>query len=184
MEISDHELMQRIKDKDMLAFDCLVKRWEHRLFNIVYKITYDYEITRDICQDVFLQVYKSAKKYRPLAQFETWLYRIALNHSINELKKQKRYQTHSLTDELDNEKNLLDPEPLPDEIAQQNEVSECVKNALVQLPTELRIVVILRHFEGLKFQQIAEIINCPLGTVKSRMYSALDQLRVKLKHIL
>lgn len=185
MEISDQELMQRIKDGDMLAFDCLVHRWEHRLFNIVFKITNDYEITRDICQEVFLQVYQSAKKYRPLAQFETWLYRIAVNRSINELKKQKRYQSNlSISSSSDEENSFPDSSPQPDEIIQQNEVSECIQNALAKLPTDLRIIVILKHYEGLKFQQIAEIVNCPLGTVKSRMYTALDHLRVTLKHIL
>jgi RNA polymerase sigma-70 factor (ECF subfamily) len=188
MEISDHELMQKIKDGNIPAFDTLVKRWEHRLYNVVYKIIGDPETTRDICQDVFLQVYQSSKKYRPYAQFETWFYRIAINRSINELKKRKRHQTYSLTGDYDGEKDsfedeLLDPEPQPDEIAQQNEISSCIQNALENIPTEQRIVVILRHYEGLKFQQIADILNCPLGTVKSRMYLAMDQLKTMLKHI-
>ena len=188
MDFSDHELMQKIRDGNIPAFDTLVKRWEHRLYNVVYKIIGDPETTRDICQDVFLQVYQSSRKYRPYAQFETWLYRIAINRSINELKKRKRYQTYSLTDDYEDEKkpfdDLIDPEPQPDEIAQQNEINSCVQNALENIPTEQRIIVILRHYEGLKFQQIAEILNCPLGTVKSRMYLAMDQLRLMLKHII
>lgn len=187
MEISDHELMRRVKDGDTPAFDVLVRKWEHRLYNVVYKIICDIETTRDICQEVFLQVYKSAKKYNPTAQFETWLYRIAINSSINELRKQKRYQTYSLDNQDETQISLddimTDPNPKPDDIVQQNEMASCIQNALAKLPTEQRIVVTLRHYEGLKYQQIAEILNCPLGTVKSRMYSAIEQLRTLLKHI-
>jgi RNA polymerase sigma-70 factor (ECF subfamily) len=186
MEITDHELMRKIKEGDMPAFDTLVRRWEHRLYNVVCKILSDPETTRDVCQEIFLKIYQTAKKYRPIGQFETWLYRIAVNHSINELKKRKRHQTYSLTHDYENEigDELLDPEPQPDEIAQQNEINSYIQDALKNLSTDQRIVVILRHYEGLKFQQIAEILNCPLGTVKSRIYSAMDQLKMMLKHII
>jgi len=187
MEISDHELMRRIKDGDVPAFDVLVRRWEHRLYNVVYKIIYDIETTRDLCQEIFLQVYKSAKKYKPTAQFETWLYRIAINSSINELRKQKRYQMYSLDNQDDAQISLddimIDRNLKPDEIVQQDEMALCIQNAIAKLPADQRIVVTLRHYEGLKYQQIAEILNCPLGTVKSRMYSAIEQLRTLLKHI-
>lgn len=188
MEISDHELMQRIKNEDITAFDILVKRWEHKLFNVVYKVIFDIETTRDICQEVFLQVYKSAKKYNPSGQFEQWLYRIAINRCINELRKGnhcKAYSLHEIDDDmqLPYEDNLIDPKPKPDEAIQQDEVISFVQNALKNLPPDQRIIVVLRHYEGLKFQQIAEILNCPLGTVKSRMRSALDKLRIMLKHL-
>jgi RNA polymerase sigma-70 factor (ECF subfamily) len=189
MEITDHELMRKIKDGDMPAFDTLVRRWEHRLYNVVCKILSDPETTRDVCQDIFLKIYQTAKKYRPVGQFKMWLYRIAVNQSINELKKRKRHQTYSLAHDDEDEKgtfgdDLIDPEPQPDEIAQQNEINSCIQDALKNLPTDQRIIVILRHYEGLKFQQIAEILNCPLGTVKSRIYSAMDQLKMMLKHII
>jgi len=189
MQPSNDELMQRVKDGDMSAFDIIVRRWEYRLFNLVYKMVGDPETTKDTCQEVFLQVYRAAKRYKPLNQFDTWIYRIAVNCSINKLKKMERHRTFPLTmlfERKDGKRQNLadtlpDPEPRPDEVAQQNEVAEHVRKALSRLPYEQRVVIILRHYEGLKFQQIASILNCPIGTVKSRMYYGLDQLRTMLR---
>jgi RNA polymerase sigma-70 factor (ECF subfamily) len=173
----------------MRAFDVLVRRWEHRLFNLIYKIIGDYETTKDVRQEVFLRVYQAAKRYRPISQFSTWLYRIAVNCSINELKKLKRRRMFPLTMPYEDkdgtqqslEDILIDAKPQPDEIIQRNEINECIQNALDCLPDEQRIVIILRHYEGMKFQQIASILDCPLGTVKSRMRYGLEQLRTILK---
>ena len=186
MQSSDEELMQNIKNGDMEAFDILVRRWENRLFNVIYRITGDFETSRDIRQEVFLRVYQSAKGYRSDGHFSTWLYRIAINCSINELRKRKRRQTIPLNMPESGEgqtvqSELLDDSPGPEEVIQQNELSEHIRYALRCLPDEQRVVIVLRHYEGLKFQQIASVLNCPLGTVKSRMHHGLEQLRSKLK---
>jgi RNA polymerase sigma-70 factor (ECF subfamily) len=188
MQLGDEELMQKVKKGDMRAFDVLVRRWEHRLFNLIYKIIGDYEIAKDVRQEVFLRVYQAAKRYRS-GKFSMWLYRIATNCSINELKKLKRHRFFPLTishEDRNGEKHslesiLIDPKPQPDEVIQRNEIAECIQNALNRLPDEQRIVIILRHYEGLKFRQIASILDCPLGTVKSRMRYGLEQLRTMLK---
>jgi RNA polymerase sigma-70 factor (ECF subfamily) len=189
MQLSDEVLMQKVKEGDMRAFDVLVRRWEHRLFNLIYKIIGDYETTKDVRQEVFLRVYQAARRYRPISQFSTWLYRIAINCSINELKKLKRRRMFPLTMPYEDKDGtqqslaniLIDAKPQPDEIIQRNEINECIQNALDRLPDEQRIVIILRHYEGMKFQQIASILDCPLGTVKSRMRYGLEQLRTMLK---
>jgi RNA polymerase sigma-70 factor (ECF subfamily) len=186
MQPGDEELMQKVKKGDVEAFDILVRRWENRLFNVIYRITGDFETSRDIRQEVFLRVYQSAKGYRSGGHFSTWLYRIAINCGINELRKRKRRQTLSLSaSEFGEEETfqdaLLDSSPGPDEIIQQSEMDEQVRAALNRLPDEQRVVIVLRHYEGLKFHQIASILNCPLGTVKSRMHHGLEQLRAKLK---
>ncbi len=186
MQPGDEELMQKIKKGDVEVFDILVRRWENRLFNVIYRITGDFETSRDIRQEVFLRVYQSAKGYRSDGHFSTWLYRIAINCSINELRKRKRRQTIPLNMPESGEgqtvqSELLDDSPGPEEVIQQNELSEHIRDALRCLPDEQRVVIVLRHYEGLKFQQIASILNCPLGTVKSRMHHGLEQLRSKLK---
>lgn len=189
MQLGDEELMQKVKDGDMRAFDVLVRRWEHRLFNLVYKIVGDYEIAKDVRQEVFLRVYQASRRYRPVGKFSMWLYRIATNCSINELKKLKRHRFFPLTMSYEDKEGeqhslesiLTDPKPQPDEIIQQSEIAECIRNALNRLPDEQRIVIILRHYEGLKFQEISSILDCPLGTVKSRMRYGLEQLRMILR---
>jgi len=191
MQPGDEELMQKTKEGDMRAFDVLVRRWEHRLFNLIYRITGDFEAAKDIRQEVFLRVYKAAKRYRPQSQFKAWLYRIAVNCSINELRKRERRRTIPLMmthknddmEEYSFENALPDPNPGPDDVAQQKEMAEHIQNALRRLPHEQRVVVILRHYEGLKFRQIASLLDCPIGTVKSRMRQGLEQLRVKLRYL-
>ena len=191
MQLDDGELMQKIMEGDMRAFDVLVRRWEHQLFNLIYRIVGDFETSKDIRQEVLMRVYQAAKRYRPRSQFKAWLYRIAVNCSINELRKRERSQMIPLTMLYQNRNGeqqpfasiLPDPNPGPDELIQQNEIAECIWDALRRLPDEQRIVVVLRHYEGMKFQQIASLLNCPLGTVKSRMHHGLERLRVMLKNI-
>ena len=191
MQPGDEELMQKVKNGDMDAFDILVRRWEHRLFNVIYKITGDFEASRDIRQEVLLRVYQSAWRYRPHGQFKTWLYRIAVNCSINELRRRQRRRMLPLTTyhrSEDGEEQMLqnmlpDSNPGPEEIMEQREMNEQIHRALDRLPAEQRAVIVLKHYEGLKFRQIASILNCPPGTVKSRMRRGLEQLRMMLKHI-
>jgi RNA polymerase sigma-70 factor (ECF subfamily) len=191
MQLGDGELMRKVKEGDMNAFDVLVRRWEHQLFNVIYKIIGDFQTAEDVRQEVLLRVYKAARRYRPQSQFKTWLYRIAINCSINELRKRERRRTlplamsyeHNDGREQPLESILPDPNPQPDEIVQQDEIAEHIQDALRRLPDERRIVIVLRHYEGLKFSEIASMLDCPLGTVKSRMRHGLEQLRVMLKHL-
>ena len=189
MQLGDEKLMQRVKRGDMRAFDVLVRRWEDRLFNLIYKIIGDFETAKDVRQEVLLRVYQSAGRYRHHSQFRAWLYRIAINCSINELRRRERRSALSLdasyqhNDEHEQplENILADPNPGPDEMIQQREIAKHIQNALRRLSNEQRIVIVLRHYEGLKFQQIASVLGCPIGTVKSRMHNGLERLRMMLK---
>lgn len=191
MKPGDEILMQRIKKGDMVAFDVLVRRWEHLLFNLIYKIIGDFETSKDVRQEVFLRVYQAAKRYRPESQFKTWVYRIAINCSISEMRKMKRRRTLPLDMSYNQENEaqktledtLVNPGLQPDEVAQQNEVAQYIRDAIRRLPDEQRVVIVLRHYEGLKFHEIASILNCPLGTVKSRMRHGLERLRGMLKNV-
>ena len=184
MEPGDDELMQEVKKGDIRAFDLLVRRWEHRLFSLIYRIIGDFETAEDIRQEVFIQVHQAARRYQSINHFKTWLYRVAINRSINELKKRERRRTFPLAilhGHKDGKQQLMenilpDPGPQPDEMIQRNETADRIRGALCRLPDEQRIVIVLRHFDGLKFRQIASILDCPLGTVKSRVRLGLEQL--------
>lgn len=192
MQTDDDELMQRIKKGDMQAFDELALKWEHKLLNLVFKIVGDLEIAKDVRQEVFLRVFQKAKQYKSAGFFSTWLYRIAVNCSIDELKKRKRHKSVSLETQSNYDdadcgsfaETLLDSKPTPYEVAEQNEIADYVRNALSRLSNDQRVVIVLKHYEGLKFREIASILGCPVGTVKSRMYFGLDQLRQILKPFL
>lgn len=187
MRFSDEELMLQIKDGDTSAFDVMVRRWEHGLINFVFRIVGDVETAKDICQEVFLKVYQKARQYRAQSSFKTWLYRIATNCSINELKKRKRHGEVSLAmlyeENQQLEAELLDPNPQPDEIIHQNDVAKHVQTALSRLPHKQRVVIILKLYEGMNFEQIASTLGCPVSTIKSRMYCGLEQLRTMLRHL-
>lgn len=179
------ELMQRVKDGDMLAFDILVRKWQRQLFDFVYRIVGDFEIARDVCQEVFLRVYQYSGRYQPRNQFKTWIYRIAINCSMNELRKWKLrwalplkalYQLKGKERQII-EDTFTDPRPQPDEEIQMVEVSRYVQDALRRLPDKQRIVIILRHYEELKFHEIASILDCPLSTVKTQMRRGLNRLK-------
>ncbi len=189
MQPGDEKLMQGIKKGDMRAFDVLVRRWEDQLFDLIYRIIGDFEVTKDIRQEVLLRVYQAARRYRPHNQFKAWLYRIAVNCSINELRRRERHSVLSLDvsyqdndgQEQPLESVLAHPNPQPDEMVQQSEVAEHIQNALRRLSDKQRIVIVLRHYEGLKFHQIASVLDCPIGTVKSRMRHGLERLRMMLR---
>jgi len=185
MRPSDEDLMLLFKSGDQNAFNVLVRRWETPLLNLCNRFLQDIEKAKDIRQEVFLRVYKAAKRYKPSAKFSTWLYRITLNCCLDELRNEKKKNRIPLeTDYEDNtgkrwllEETLIDRSDLPDEIAEKNEITQIVKCAIAQLPDEQRAVVIMRHYEGLKFKEIAEIMDCPESTVKSRMYYGMEHLR-------
>ena len=187
MQFSDEELMQQAKEGNSRAFDVLVRKWEHRVFNLIYRIVGDFETAEDIRQEVFIRIYKSAKQYRPRGQFKTWLYRIAVNCSINEVRKRERRQTLPLSISHDDgeqqklEDVIPDHNPGPDEVIQCNEIAEHIQGALLRLSNEQRAVIVMKHYEGLKFREIASVLDCPLGTVKSRMHQGLEQMRIMLR---
>lgn len=191
MALSDEELMLKIKDGDLGAFNILMKRWESDLLKFVNHIIGDFETTKDICQDVFLKVYQTAKHYRHQSLFRNWLYRIAVNCSIDELRKHKRRQEIPLISSSEyrdsanqvKDIDLPDPNPQPDEIVHENDNAKHVQNALERLPYKQRIVIVMKLYDDMKFEEIAAILDCPISTVKSRMYEGLEKMRNMLKHL-
>jgi len=185
MQPSDEDLMLRFKDGDQNAFNVLARRWEKPLLNLCYRFLQDIEKAKDVRQEVFLRVYKAAKRYKPSAKFSTWVYRIATNRCLDELRNEKRRNEIALETPYQDkagrmwllEETLADKSTLPDKIAERNEIAQIVRQAIAQLPDQQRAVVIMRHYEGLKFKEIAEIMGCPESTVKSRMFYGMEHLR-------
>ena len=181
MAKSDEALMLQLQAGDLHSFDILVKRWEKRLLNYCYRMVNDITLAEDLRQEVFLRIYRSAKTYRPTAQFSTWLYRIATNLCLDTLAKQQHRKEISMDAYLESESEgfddrLIDPSDAPEAIVVKKEVESRVRSALACLPEDLRVVVALRHYNGMKFHEIAEIVERPVSTVKSRMAAGMERL--------
>ena len=181
MAKSDEALMLQLQAGDLRSFDTLVKRWEKPLLNYCYRMVNDIALAEDLRQEVFLRIYRSAKKYRATAQFSTWMYRIATNLCLDTLVKQKYRKEIPMTSYLESEsegldERLIDPSDAPDAAVVKKETERHVRSALVRLPEDQRVVVIMRHYNGMKFREIAEILECPISTVKSRMAAGMTRL--------
>jgi RNA polymerase sigma-70 factor (ECF subfamily) len=180
---SDEQLVWRMQEQDdSAAFGELVQRWEQPIRRLCERMTGDSHKAQDLAQDVFARVFARRMEFRPDGKFSTFLWRVALNHCYDELRRRQRRGEFSL-DELLAEDAVALPgeEPSPADHMEERERGEAVRAVLQRLPEHYRAVVVLRHYEGLKFREIAEVLSIPEGTVKSRMSEALDQLAVLLK---
>ena len=181
MERSDEALMLQLQTGDLRSFDTLVKRWEQPLLNYCYRMVNDITLAEDLRQEVFLRIYRSAKTYRPTAQFSTWMYRIATNLCLDILAKQQRRREMPIDAYLESEsedinERLIDLSEAPDAVLVKKEIESRVRLALASLPEDQRVVVIMRHYNGMKFHEIAEILERPISTVKSRMVAGMERL--------
>ena len=181
MEKSDEALMLQLQTGDLGSFDTLVKRWEKPLLNYCYRMVNDITLAEDLRQEVLLRIYRSAQTYRPTAQFSTWMYRIATNFCLDTLAKQKRRKETPIAAYLKSESEgfdgqLIDPSDAPDAAVVKKETKSRVRSALARLPEDLRVVVALRHYNGMKFHEIAAVVDRPISTVKSRMAAGMERL--------
>jgi len=179
--LSDEQAMWRVQTQDdATAFAQLVGRWENPIQRLCTRMTGDAHRGQDLAQDTFVKVFAQRKNYQPSGRFSSYLWRIALNLCYDELRRIRRRGEASLHDESGDGFALLDSQPSadpgPDRVAVAEERAETVRQALLQLPETYRSVLVLRHYEDLKFREIAEVLDIPEGTVKSRMAEALNQL--------
>lgn len=186
--LSDEQVMLRVqKQDDPRAFALLVRRWQSRIQRLCTRLTGDVHRGEDLAQEVFMRIYAHRNNYRGEARFATYLRRIALNACYDERRRLKRRSESSLTQ--DDEPASLDaafegPAISPDAAVADKERAELVRKALFRLPDHYRDVVVLRHYEGMRFREIAAVLGVPQGTVQSRMAEALTQLGRFLKPIL
>jgi RNA polymerase sigma-70 factor, ECF subfamily len=186
--VSDEQAMWRVKmAADPQAFAELVARWEKPIQGLCARMTGNPHSAEDLAQEAFSRVFARRATYEASGRFSTFLWRIALNLCYDELRRRKRLGEHPLYESDEPAEpageSYLAESPTPDVQLVERERAEQVRRALLQIAPSHRVVVVLRHYEGLKFREIAELLGIPEGTVKSRMAEALDRLNDRLNHL-
>jgi RNA polymerase sigma-70 factor (ECF subfamily) len=177
MGCDDAHLIQRWQQGDAAAFEALVRRWQQPVARFLFRLVGRPEPVKDLCQEVFLRVYLAGPRYRPSAAFSTWLYRIALNVTRDAARRRRR-EPLSLSD------HEVEDRSTPAEAAyQQEELAHIVAQAVADLPEPLRTTLVLHHYEGMNFEEMARLTGTPASTLKSRFAAALRRLRKELQHL-
>jgi RNA polymerase sigma-70 factor (ECF subfamily) len=182
--LSDEELISAVRAGDTQSLGVLVARWEEPLFRFVRHLLPRSEDARDVCQETFLRVLKKSDRFRDGSRFSTWMYQIALNLCRDDRRRRRRWSRILAEPAGDRAERVLasvaavDDPSLPIAL---DERSDAVRAALAALPREQREVVVLKEYGGLKFREIASILDCPESTVKSRMYYGLNGMRQLLE---
>jgi len=179
---SDLALVRRVKKGEYSAFDLLVLKYQSRVIAISTKYVKDLQLAEDIAQESFFKAYKSIDSFREESAFYTWLYRITANTAINYLSSKKRKSELLEADVSNREGESIDIFDIPggespEDILNANSLREDIFKNMSNLPEEIRTAVTLREFEGLSYEEIAEILGCPLGTVRSRIFRGRELLQ-------
>jgi RNA polymerase sigma-70 factor (ECF subfamily) len=187
-ETSDRVLVQRVKKGDRTAFDILVARYQHKIIKLVTRYVRDPSEAMDVAQEAFLKAYKALPGFRGDSAFYTWMYRIAINTAKNYLVAAKRRP-------VDYDLDLQDPEQYemhgrlkntdtPEHMVLTEEIRRTVNRAIEELPDDLRTAIMLREIEGMSYEEIATTMDCPVGTVRSRIFRAREAIDRQLKPLL
>jgi RNA polymerase sigma-70 factor, ECF subfamily len=180
---TDEQMVERALSGDPEAFGEIVRRWERRIFALSFGMLGREEDARDATQETFLSAFRNLRGFRGEAKVSSWLHRIAVNQCITRQRRAKVRSETALEDEA--EKNAavfaLPAEGSPARVAEHGQISVAVRKAVIALPPDLRQVVVMKEFEDLTFQEISDVLGVPLSTVKSRLYTALRQLQMRLQ---
>jgi RNA polymerase sigma-70 factor (ECF subfamily) len=185
----DHELVLRAQRGDKRAFSMLVDKYQRKLARLLSRMVRDQSEIEDILQDTFIKAYRALPNFRGDSAFYTWLYRIGINTAKNYLVSLKRRPSVSTGIELDDAENFEDGDELrtmetPESSMMTKQIAQTVNDTVAGLPEELRTAITLREIEGLSYEEIATVMNCPIGTVRSRIFRARDTISLKLKPLL
>lgn len=179
-ELTEKELIEKCKKNDRSAFNTLVQTYQSKIINLAYGMLSNQEDACDAAQEVFIRVYRGIFKFEQKSSFSTWIYRITVNVCNDILRKRTRTApTVSIYQDSDEEHiiELPDDKPTPSEHLEMTETQLLVKNALNALSDEYRTVITLYDLEGLSYDEISSVLNCPIGTIKSRLNRARKMLR-------
>jgi RNA polymerase sigma-70 factor (ECF subfamily) len=181
----ESELVRRARKGDLQAYDDLVKRYQERIYATIYHMTSNHEDANDLAQESFIKAFSALKSFKGGSTFYTWLYRIAVNKTINFLKQRKNRTHMSLNDidfnaEHDSDLIALISEKTPRREAGLNELQIKLNEALLKLSEPHRLVVVLHDVQGQSHEEIAEVMNCNIGTVRSRLFYARQQMQAEL----
>jgi RNA polymerase sigma factor (sigma-70 family) len=187
--LDDHDLVQRAQHGDLRAYDALMRRYQERVYATVYHMTGNHDDANDLTQETFIKAYQAIKSFKGDAGFYTWLYRIAVNKTINFLKQRRARNLLSLNDldlnaEHDPDLVSLVSEKTPRREAGLAELQEKLNAAMLKLSESHRLVVTLHDVQGLSHEEIGEIMDCNVGTVRSRLFYARQQLQAWLSDYL
>lgn len=186
MNPEERSIIERCKSGDIDAFDELVRMYERRIFNFALRLSSNHNDAEDVTVETFIRVYNAIENFRGDATFSTWLFRIAHNVFLDMRKKEKTHPHTSLQealelDESEVTRQIEDPGPTPPELAETAELSAILRNAIEELPDYQRTMVLLYHTQNKSYEEIAEIMHLPIGTVKSRLNRARIALKSKLE---
>lgn len=183
-QASDQKLVKRVQKGDKGAFDLLVLKYQHKIVNLIMRYVRDPDLALDIAQEAFIKAYRALPRFRGDSAFYTWMYRIAVNTAKNYLAAQRRRPANVELDLQDPEQYDLHAKlretDTPEGITLSNELRETVERAIAALPEDLRTAIILRELEGMSYEEIAQTMECPVGTVRSRIFRARDAISKKV----
>ena len=185
---ADQALVARVQQGDKQAFDLLVKKYQHRVLMVIGRYISDHHEAMDVAQEAFIKAYRALPNFRGDAAFYTWIYRIAINTAKNHLVNRGRRPPSSDINvedgELYDSGRRLSDEASPERMLLSAEIETTVHQALDELSEDLRAALTLREFDGLSYEEISEILECPVGTVRSRIFRAREAIDKKLAPLL
>jgi RNA polymerase sigma-70 factor (ECF subfamily) len=184
----DQALVERVQKGDKQAFDVLVLKYQNKIIQLVNRYVHDHEEARDVAQDAFIKAYKAIGRFRGESAFYTWLYRIAINTAKNHLvaggRRPPNYDIDAQDAEQYDSAMGLKEYATPERMLLKDEIEALIAKAIEELPDDLRTAIILRELEGLSYEEIAQTMDCPIGTVRSRIFRARDAIDARLKPLL
>ena len=181
---ADKQLVERVRRGDKRAFDLLILKYQHKIISIVGRYLGDQNDVQDVSQETFIKAYRAIPNFRGESAFYTWLYRIAVNTAKNHLVSKSRRPPNIDVDiddgEFQNNSAVLRDNESPQASLATSQMEQVIFRSIENLPSELRIAVTLREFDGLSYEEIAKIMNCPVGTVRSRIFRAREAIEKKI----
>jgi RNA polymerase sigma-70 factor (ECF subfamily) len=184
----DQELVERVQQGEKGAFDILVRRYEHKLVNVIGRYIRDPSEVFDVAQEAFIKAYRALPNFRGDSAFYTWLYRIAINTAKNHLVASSRRPPGDDVDAQEAEQfgadSGLKEYATPERMALSSELAATIQAAIDELPEELRTAIVLRELDGLSYEEIAAAMECPIGTVRSRIFRARDAIDRRIRPLL
>lgn len=187
-KVADQILVARVQAGDRGAFDLLVLRYQHRIVKLVGRYVREPADALDVAQDAFIKAYRALPNFRGDSAFYTWMYRIAINTAKNHLVSQARRISESAVDvdeaSLFDANTALRDNATPERLAMRDQVHAAVLEALEELPEDLRVAITLRELEGMSYEDIAVAMDCPIGTVRSRIFRARDAINQRVEPLL
>jgi len=183
---SDKQLVERVQRGDKRAFDVLTLKYQHKIVGLVSRYLNDADEVMDVTQEAFIKAYRALPRFRGDSAFYTWLYRIAINTAKNHLVSRSRRPPDTDIDvdgEFQGDSVVLRDVGGPESAMARDQLEEVIFSAIDELPEELKVAVTLREFEGLSYEEIAEVMECPVGTVRSRIFRAREAIEKRIAAI-